>query len=295
MTSPPDAIPDGAALTAPFIVGASRSGTTLLRLMLDAHPWIAIPAEAHFYQAVLAVDTTRPDWVDAVLAAIVGGHTWPDYALDADAFERRVRASEPRGPADVVRTFYRMYAARFGKAGWGDKFPGNVPSMRGIARMLPEARFIHIIRDGRDVAASLREMWFRPGDSYDSCIEYWVETIRTARAEASAGLAYLEIRYEALVRDPEAVLREVCAFLEIPFAPAMLAYHGGARERLGEMRDWNFFGRHVPREVLLGIHDRTHRPPSGDRIGRWRSEVSAADVAAGRRIAGELLDELGYR
>ncbi len=286
---------NGARLPAPFIVGASRSGTTLLRLMLDAHPAIAIPGETHFYQAVLAVDPARADWVDAVIGAIVGSHAWADYAMDAEAFARAARAARPREAADVVRTFYRMYAARFGKTGWGDKFPGNVPSMRGIARMLPEARFVHIIRDGRDVAASLREMWWRPGDSYASCIEYWAETVRTARAEARAGFPYHELRYEDLVRDPERELRAICAFLGIAYEPAMLEYHRGARSRIGEMRDWDFFGRFVPREVLIGIHERTSEPPSAERVGRWRAEMSEADAAECARAAGGLLEELGYR
>jgi Sulfotransferase family len=279
---------------APFIVGAPRSGTTLLRLMLDAHPALAIPAETHFYRAILALDAAREDLLGAVIEAITSSHTWGDYGLDAEAFARAARAAAPRTPGDVLRTFYRTYAARFGKERWGDKFPGNVLLMRGIAGMLPEARFVHIIRDGRDVAASLREMWFRPGDTFERCIAWWAELVRAARDEASAGLPYLELRYESLVRDPEAELRRVCAFVELPYDPAMLAYHRGARERLAEMGDWNFFGRHVPREVLVGIHARTAAPPSDERVGRWRGEISGAELAACERAAGGLLEELGY-
>jgi hypothetical protein len=292
---PPDgARPREVAPAAPFIVGASRSGTTLLRLMLDAHPWIAIPAETHFYQAVLAIDPGRVDWLDAVIAAIVGSHTWGDYALDAGAFEHAVRARGPRTAGDVLRTFYLMYAGRFGKRRWGDKFPGNTGFMEGIAGLLPEARFVHIIRDGRDVAASLRDTWFRPGDTYESCIAYWAETVLGARAQARRGLPYLEVRYEALVRDAPRALVDVCAFLEIPYDPSMLAYHERAPERLGEMGDWDFFGRFIARDTLLAIHDRTHRPPTEDRIGRWRTDMSPAEANRCAHAAGGLLEELGY-
>ncbi|HEY0394297.1 MAG TPA: sulfotransferase [Candidatus Elarobacter sp.] len=281
---------------APFVVGAPRSGTTLLRLMLDAHPQIAIPAESHFYPALLAVDERRDDWLDAALAAITGSHTWGDYRLDGRAFERAVRDADPSGIGDVLRTFYRTYAARFGKRRWGDKFPGNVLHMAAIARHLPEARFVHIVRDGRDVAASLRGRWWRPdGDTYPACIELWAGRIRAAREQAAGGIPYLEVRYEALVREPRATLARVCDFAEIPYDDAMLGYAERARSRHDEVSDWHFEGRFIPRAQLVAVHANTQRPLTQETIGRWRGEMSAADAAACERVAGDVLRELGYR
>lgn len=158
----------------------------------------------------------------------------------------------------------------------------------------PEARFIHIIRDGRDVAASLRELWFRPGDTYEACIALWAGRIRAAREQAP-DVRYREVRYEALVRDARAVLMQVCAFIEAPYDDAMLRYHERARARHDEIGDWQFQGRHIPRADLIGVHDNTRRPPSEDRIGRWRAVMSAADAAACEGVAGEVLADLGYR
>ena len=278
----------------PFVVGSPRSGTTLLRLMLDAHPELAIPAETHFYHAVLAVDPARADWLDAALAAITQSHTWGDYGMDAAAFEAAARAAQPAGVGDVLRAFYRTYAARFGKSRWGDKWPGNANHMRAIARQLPEARFIHIIRDGRDVAASLRQWWFRPADSYEACIELWAARVRAAR-EQGPHVAYREVRYETLVREPRAVLEELCSFIEIPYDAAMLRYHERAQARHDEVRDWEFQGRHIPRADLVGPHAGTHRPLTQEPIGRWRAVMTPADLADCERVAGELLAELGYR
>jgi hypothetical protein len=278
----------------PFVVGMSRSGTTLLRLMLDAHPEMAIPAESHFYPAFLAVDPRAENWLDASIAAITGSHVWGDYRMDADAFAQDVKASDPRDPGDVLRTFYRTYASRFGKTAWGDKWPGNVMNMRRIAALLPEARFVHIIRDGRDVAASLRPLWFRPGDTYEECIALWMQRVRAAREQAAFGLPYLEVRYEALVREPRVTLRRICDFIDLAYDDAMLAYPERAQARLGEVSDWNFFGRFVPRETLLEVHGNTHRAPNEDAIGRWRTVMSPADAAACERVAGDLLAELGY-
>ncbi len=278
----------------PFVVGAPRSGTTLLRLMLDSHPEIAIPAETQFYPALLAVSEGSDDWLEPALAAITGCHSWGDYRMNAAAFEHRVRMSKPAGRGDVLRTFYRTYAARFGKHAWGDKFPGNVLNMNRIAQLLPEARFLHIIRDGRDVAASLREMWWRPGDSYQECIALWAGRIRVAREQAASTLPYREIRYESLVHDPRGVLAEVCAFIEFPYDDAMLTYHHRAHERHDEIADWNFQGRLIPRHELIGVHSATQTAPTEERIGRWRSEMSAADLAECERVAGDVLAELGY-
>jgi Sulfotransferase family len=279
----------------PFVVGSSRSGTTLLRLMLDSHPELAIPAETQFYAGVLEVDERRGDWLDAVLAAMVTNHSWDDFGIGAAEFERAVRASAPAGPGDVLRAFYRIYAARFGKPRWGDKWPGNVLRMTAIARILPEARFVHIIRDGRDVAASLREMWWRPGDSYEACIELWAGRIRAARAQAATGIPYLEVRYESLVRAPRETLAQVCAFAELRYDEAMLDYARRAPARLAELAEWTIGDRRIPSADRVLPHAKTRLPLDEDAIGRWRAEMSAADVAACERAAGDLLAELGYR
>jgi LPS sulfotransferase NodH len=279
---------------APFVVGAPRSGTTMLRLMLDAHPEIAIPAETHFYDAVLAVDETVAGWIDATVGAMVSNHCWGDFGLDADAFRSAVLAARPRGRGDVLRMFYRLYAERSGKRWWGDKWPGNSRLMNRIAEVLPEARFVHIVRDGRDVAASLRGRWWAPGETYEDCIRFWAERVRAARAQAAGGIPYLEVRYETLVREPEHVLRNVCAFIGFAYDGAMLGYAATAARRLDELTEWTFGARPVTREMLLADHVMARRAPTTERIGMWRSAMSPADAAACERVAGDLLRDLGY-
>jgi hypothetical protein len=100
----------------------------------------------------------------------------------------------------------------------------------------------------------------------------------------------LEIRYEELVRDPEAVLRRVCAFVALPFDRAMLEYHRRAPERLAEHEAH----AQVSREQRLRQQEATTHPPDVARIGRWKSALSADDVARFEAVAGSLLAELGY-
>src|SRR4029434_6926754 len=137
---------------APFIVGVPRSGTTLLRIMLDAHPQLAIPPETGFLSRLV-----RLPWLWAaglgrrrLLTIITRAESWPDFHLDAHALAEALDAVKPFTLADGLRAFYRLYAARFNKSLWGDKTPLYGRHAYSIARLLPEARFIHLIRDGRD-------------------------------------------------------------------------------------------------------------------------------------------------
>src|SRR5262245_11393925 len=150
--SPSQRDPSGPAPT-PFVVGVGRSGTTLLRLMLDAHPQMTIPPETHFVPAVIEAcrPAARPE---SAVEAMTSVRQWGDQGIDAAEMLDRMRALEPLDAAAALRSFYALQAERQGKPRWGDKTPVYVESMDLIGEALPEARFIHLIRDGRDVALS---------------------------------------------------------------------------------------------------------------------------------------------
>src|SRR6185503_15592945 len=107
------------------------------------------------------------------------------------------------------RSFYRLYANRHGKTRWGDKTPVYCKHIDAIRRVLPESRFIHIIRDGRDVALSLRQIWFSPGPDIETQAKYWSDCVRAARSAGLGRNDYFEIRYEELVLNPKATLKKV--------------------------------------------------------------------------------------
>jgi hypothetical protein len=280
---------------APFVIGMGRSGTTLLRLMLDAHSHLAIPAETHFIPFLLA-DPPR-DGAEC-LARLQAMPTWADFDLAATGFESRLRALEPFALADAMRLFFVSYAQTQGKPRWGDKTPPYVEQVAAIGALLPEARFVHILRDGRDVALSYRDKWFGPGDDLIAAARLWRDRILAARTQ-SATLTpgrYLELRFEDLIAEPERELRRVCAFLELPFEPGMLDYHARAPQRLAEFRDRrDDAGRvTVPRERRLSIHANTRRPPDPAQSGKWRTGLTPAEIALFEREAGDLLTALGY-
>ena len=280
----------------PVIVGVARSGTTLLRLMLDAHPSLAIPAETGFIPVAAQLngtgDTLRRSFFQTVTTAV----TWPDFNLPAGSFWDALRRIEPFDLAAGLRCFYAFYARRLGKDRWGDKTPLYGRFMRRIEEVLPEARFIHIIRDGRDVALSLRGLWFAPGDSPEALARHWCEEIRATRAQAAGCRRYLEVRYEDLVTRTGDVLRRVCRFLDLPFHAAMEDYHRTARRRLDEVGT----RRHADGRVLitkeerLHLHRLTQQLPDRSRIGRWKTDLNREDLRTFEREAGEMLRSLGY-
>jgi hypothetical protein len=265
--------------------------------MLDAHPDLAIPHETGFIPDLIAAAEHPDAMPDDLLEVIVGHRRWGDYGLAQDELRARFAALAPITPGGAVRAFYTAYADRVGKPRWGDKTPGYTLHIRRIAKAVPEARFVHLIRDGRDVALSrVKSLALRPV-SIDKAARRWRKRLTRARRQGASVEHYLEVRYEALVADPEPTLRSICDFLELPWDDRMLSYHEHAEERLSEIdRDIPATGRMParPADNRLALHTRTAEPPTTSRIGRWRTEMSAADRAAFDAEAGELLRELGY-
>jgi hypothetical protein len=280
----------------PLIIGAPRSGTTLLRLMLDSHPDLAIPPETGFLPR--AERLHLPLFLRSRLFHLVTRSTpsWPDFHLDRSLFGKALEEIRPFTVSEGIRAFYRLYAQKHGKIRSGDKTPLYSLEMPAIRSLLPEAHFIHIIRDGRDVALSLRKTWFTPSQDIAALARYWARIIRTARADGRNSSAYSELRYEDLLADTEGNLRAICQALQLDFYPCMLEYWRDAPRRLGEHE-----GRHlrngtvvVTREQRFEQQRLTTCPPQLNRAGGWRQVMSAEEAKAFRDVAGEVLTELGY-
>jgi hypothetical protein len=279
------------------VVGVGRSGTTLLRMMLDAHPDLAMPPETGFVPDLIAAARPPGATPEDLLATITAHRKWGDFGLDEAELLERWRGLERVRPAAALRAFYSLYAEKQGKPRWGDKTPGYTMHMRRISRVLPEARFVHVIRDGRAVALSrMRTLSQRPTE-IENVARRWRRRLLRARRHGHRLDHYLEIRYEELVREPEPNLRRVAEFVDLPWDPAMLAYHRRSEGRLAELdRDIPAWGKKLPRsaESRMALHEQTTKPPDPARIDRWRDELSPEEVATFEREAGDALVELGY-
>jgi hypothetical protein len=263
--------------------------------MLHAHSDLAIPPEKTFIPLVVETCQDVADPWSCIVETLPSHRRWAGSHVDGYALKERVAAIRPFSMSDALRLFYALYAERFGKPRWSDKTTKHLLDVMLIQELLPEARFIHLIQDGRDVALSVIEerRGSRQAMSIQKAAKRWVTKIREGRRQAD-GLPFdLEVRYEDPVLDSEVTLRTICAFIDLPWHPRMLQFYDTAEERLAELVTMDGI-RPVHIEQRRVKHTWTTRPPAASRLDRWRPEMSASDRQEFKAIAGAMLAELEY-
>jgi Sulfotransferase family len=283
-----------------FILGNPRSGTTLLRLMLTCHREIVIPPECGF--AVWLYDKYR-DWDAARAPALIGpfagevaaARKFDTWGLDRHRLAAALAAAPPASYAEAASRVYECYASHRGRSfgRWGDKNNFYVDHVATIDAIYPRAFFVHIVRDGRNVACSYKGLHAAALESrYAPRLPWKAAEVaaewQDANAKIDAGLGELaaervfRLRFEDLVTDTESRLRSLCDALGEDFDPAMLDYHRqNARQEL------------EPAE-LLAWKQKTLQPPIRSEVDRFRRELEADEIAAFEHVAGATLARYGY-
>ncbi len=282
----------------PFIVGVTRSGTTLLRLMLDAHPDLAIPPETHFVPQLIRTAKKRGVSCEEVHGVVTGHRQWGDFDLDSGELLRRYCALEKIDPETTMRAFFELYAEGQGKPRWGDKTPNYVKRMKAIERWIPEAHFVHMVRDGRDAALSRFKRLLKEPPPMDVVAERWVKKIEGARADGAELSNYIEVQYEELVRDTEPQLQRVCEFLRAALGavdPALLRARRGAARRDGPRPARRGRQADATRRPPQGGAPTTSKPPDPSRLARWKEDMDPEQNAIFESVAGDLLDRARLR
>jgi hypothetical protein len=268
--------------TAPvFVVGCARSGTTMLRAMLDAHPELAIPPESHFITAMWQVRRRYgypgPVNAERMAADVVRTYRFGEWGIPAAAVTDRVRSLVRPGFADVVEAVFLAYAAEHGKLRWGDKTPNYSLDVALLAELFPAARFVHLVRDGRNVALSLLQVPWWPNTLIEAA-QVWSRWTGEARA-AGRKLGperYLEIRYEQLVDESAQELSKICGFLDLSYRDEMLSYPKRASEN-----GTPAYHRNAQRAPVNGLRD-------------WSRDMPKQDLALFEAIAGTQIRAMGY-
>ncbi len=271
-----------------FIVGAPRSGTTMLQYRLRNLPSISLPTgESHFFMPLyrnreVFGDLSQLENIRAVLQAMYDqSREFLETDLHGMRFDRDALAAELHVtgrhtlPA-IISGLFEKNAQGEGKARWGDKTPYYVMHMTRLLEWFPKAQFVHLIRDGRDVALSLfgRRNDFYVYNAYFAA-EYWESYIEKGREQGRQlpPGQYLELRYEDLLAQPEDTMQALCEFLGEPYSAGMFA--------VSPVDD--------PGKTPL-----VHEPLKVDNAGKWRTRMSAAQIRAFESVAGNTLRELGY-
>ena len=273
-----------------FIVGCSRSGTTLLRRVVGAHPEIAVMPETHFIPRLAPnCRGIGPDGLvtDVLVDWLVAYERFPRLKLDAD--DVRALISDGVTYSDFVRALFDRYGAKRRKPLVAEKTPSYVAEIPTLHALFPEARFVHLIRDGRDVCLSVLS-WERKAEDFAQRFRTWrsdpvVTTALWWRNFVTLGCEdgpelgpelYLELRYEALVADPEEECRRLCAFLDVEYDERMLRFHEGKTKS-----DPTLSAKAAWLPITPGLRD-------------WRTQFPVEELEAFEAAAGDLLEDLGY-
>lgn len=267
-----------------FVVGCPRSGTTLLQLMLHAHPRIAIPPETRH---LLETYRRREEFGDLSVPAnrarlaehIMGVRKYRDLKVPRE----RLTAAIVDGPPTIgsaLGLVYVEYARRFDKPRWGDKRPLYLHHIPTLLALFPDAQIVHIIRDGRACVASLKRMPWWHATSVSAAAR-WVHSMRDGRRARRLLRSdqYHELRYEDLVADPRAAMEDLCAFLGEDFDEAMLEPQRMARTAVPKRKHH---------------HARTQEAVSADKVAAWSDELEPWEVALIERVGRRWLREYGY-
>ena len=267
-----------------FIVGCGRSGTTLLRAMLDSHPKIAVPPESYFVVALLkqraAFEPSGTLDHSAFLDELCRAPSFIEWGIDRETLATHPAFLDARTVPEAITAAYRCYADRFDKSIMVDKTPFLGRNVGLLASSFPGTRFVHLVRDGRNVAQSLAAMEFGPATAELGILEWQRHVDAIDRYVADGGENVLCVRYEDLVEDPTAVLGRICRHIGVEFDPAMLGYTDRAAE------------------VLAGIDRTAHlegirSAPTPDPRS-WRTGLTPSELSLLEGLAGDTLERHGY-
>jgi hypothetical protein len=275
-----------------FIVGCQRSGTTLLKRMLNAHPRLAVTSESNWIARLFEKKAgLTPEGLVSpeLLSLLVVDPAFSRLNIGRKDLETLSRPGEKVAYSEFVSGIFNLYGKTQGKALVGNKTPAHVRRLHTLHALWPKARFVHLVRDGRDVCLSIAK-WpaaqqKKPGtlttwkDDPVTTTAFWWELHVRLGQQAHNWLGpelYYEMRYETLVERPAKESAALCAFLGLPYDRAMLSFHEGRT-----IDDPNLESKERWLPATLGLRD-------------WRSDMPAEQVERFEGAVGPLLDELGY-
>ncbi|TWU01275.1 sulfotransferase family protein [Stieleria varia] len=250
-----------------FVLGCPRSGTTLVGGLLGETQWgAAVETQFILKYFTIASKMNLNDRSDfqRLVKSIVAERAVKQWGIQWD-IEQLFESTEHRNYAGLVNRICQTRSDQMGVTSWADKTPHYCLSLSRIVslrEMFPLAKFVFVIRDGRDVANSLLQKPWGPNNVYQ-CAEYWracceslMEAMRLCPDDCRL------IRYEQLLQHPESSLRELFKFLDVPDPDSMAA-------KSAPLMD-------------------------GSKVGQWKRRMSARQVAVFEKTAGNLLAANGY-
>lgn len=271
-----------------FIIGTERSGTNLLRVILNSHSNIVIPHPPHIMKNFFKLEGLYRDLAkdrnfkklinDAV--CMVNLHHYP-WQIRMDK-EKIFRSAKERNLINVFFEIYNQYLEKSNKKRWGCKSTFMINHVALVRRYYPEAQFIYMVRDGRDVAVSAKKTIFNHYSVY-YVAQLW-------KKEQQTGIYWLNklseedillLKYEDLLNDPQGQIRSLCSFLKEPYEAGLLNFFDTSEAKEG--------GRLNP------AWENTSKQIIKNNYNKFRSELSGKEVELFEAIAAQELDRFSYK
>lgn len=270
-----------------FLIGTSRSGSNMLRVMLNVAQSIDAPHPPFFMEKLrpfqhgfgdLSNDANYRRLIDAACRLIETNHVHWDWPIDR---EQVFKSCVSRSTIGVAYTLMDLSAQHQGKSSWLCKASGNVHFLPEIQENFPDARYLHLVRDGRDVAVSYLKAVVGEKTAYHIARQ-WAEEQRLCRdlGQSVGQERYLCVRYEDILTDTENQLRRICDWLKLDFDPAMLNFHESHEAMKTSKRG--------------ALWTNLEKPLISDNMNKWEKELSPEQILVFESVAAEMLDHYGY-
>lgn len=271
------------------MVGAARSGTTLLQSMIDAHPNVALVGELHFFDQIMRLRDTVPEPLDSARIEPLRQGIFrcqaikfvPEIEPILELALPRLAAAPNPSYAMLLGHLLAAFAELRRVTHVGEKTPTNIRYLNEIIELFPDARIIHILRDPRDSISSRIRYPFTSSSVIFNTLLWKIEMIYGldfAADPATGPERYMEIRYEALVADPRAELARVVRFIGVDFAEAMLTGHERV-DRVFKNEAWK---------------NGVRQPVNTASVGAWQNRLTPAQAGLLEHVAGDYLTRTGY-
>ncbi len=282
-----------------YILGNPRSGTSLFRLMLNQHSQVVAPPESGFalwwyakYKNWAITDNSNLEQVERFVHDVSTSKKIETWELDYEYLTALIQREQPKNYSDLICLVYCSYHKELDIKVIADKNNYYIKHLEELPLIWPDARYIHVLRDGRDVACSYLDMTqistaspYKPqlNTNIAEIAKEWSANCRNIiDVEKKLGSKVLTVKFEDLINSSVEILNEVCAFLDIPFESKMLQYYEQESPKLTEPAqtfDWKA---------------KTKEKPDPSRVGRYRKDLTPKQVECFNQEAGEMLRFFNY-
>lgn len=269
-----------------FIIGSKRGGTTLLRLMLNKNSNIIVPPESHFFIPLLKKFTPKQllSKEELVIAGnIIKYHPrFVTWNITENRFEELLGSLQTPGSlSDLISVLFEEKTKEGGKERWGEKTPEYIDIIPEISALFPNAFFIALLRDGRDVNISLKQRGWEGWSIYQRAL-YWQRCARNMQFLKQSGINALFIKYEELVQNPASTLKQITGFLDTPYEDQMMNFTEDYKKNI------------TTTEIATGVHTKLKRLPELSDIYKWKNSLSNNEIWKFESVCYEELLQSGY-